>query len=197
MGSPASRASKSSSKERAVEKTDLKKPKISYFQRSLQLKRKGYLAIVYALMSLILGVNNPVFAQREYPERLLEVKRRFTEQELAALAKPFVGISSNGQTISGLYPVVTTSVSIEPIRESAIAFLKSLTPIQKIRTQFSISDSEWRRWSNVDNGIYVRQGVSLREMIYESSFSMWTQGEGVIYPSSAYGSIPLIGTTPR
>ena len=33
-----------------------------------------------------------------------------------------------------------------------------------MRTEFSIDDPEWRRWSNVDNGIYVRQGISLKEL---------------------------------
>ena len=29
---------------------------------------------------------------------------------------------------------------------------------------FAVDDAEWRRWSNVDNGLFVRQGVSLKEM---------------------------------
>lgn len=28
---------------------------------------------------------------------------------------------------------------------------------------FAVDDAEWRRWSNVGNGLYVRQGVSLKE----------------------------------
>jgi len=40
----------------------------------------------------------------------------------------------------------------------------SLTQAQKLKTQFAVDDTEWRRWFNVDNGIYVRQGISLLEM---------------------------------
>ena len=43
-------------------------------------------------------------------------------------------------------------------------FLKSLTSDQMQRTTFNIDDEEWRKWCNVDNGVYDRQGVSLKEM---------------------------------
>jgi len=42
--------------------------------------------------------------------------------------------------------------------------LRELSVTQKLRTQYSIDSAEWRRWSNVDNGIYARRGVSLQEM---------------------------------
>jgi hypothetical protein len=113
---------------------------------------------------ILLCITDEAFAQRRYDEELLKVKSRFMEQELMALAKPFVGVTLNGSAVSGLFPIRTTGVSTEPIRKAAAVFLDSLTPWQRIRTQFSVRDPEWRRWSNVDNGIYVRQGVSLKEM---------------------------------
>ena len=48
--------------------------------------------------------------------------------------------------------------------EAARAFLDSLRPDQEVRTVFGIADLEWRRWCNVDNGFYARQGISLKEM---------------------------------
>ena len=64
----------------------------------------------------------------------------------------------------GLFPIRATGVSTAPIVDAANAFLATLTPAQTIRTIFAVDDAEWRRWSNVDNGLYTRQGVSLREM---------------------------------
>jgi hypothetical protein len=95
---------------------------------------------------------------------MLRVKQRFADDELAALAAPYFGISADGTLVSGLFPIRATGVSTGPVREAAVKFLSSLTPQQLLRTQFSVDDPEWRRWSNVDNGIYVRQGVSLKEM---------------------------------
>ncbi len=94
----------------------------------------------------------------------LAAKKMFADQQLAALAVPFTGVRTAAGVTPDLFPVKATGVSTEPIRLAADAFLASLTPTQSIRTVFAIDDSEWRRWSNVDNGIYVRQGVSLKEM---------------------------------
>ena len=55
-------------------------------------------------------------------------------------------------------------MSTAPILNAAKDFLGQLTPAQLIKTQYAVDDSEWRKWSNVDNGIYVRQGVSIEEM---------------------------------
>jgi hypothetical protein len=82
--------------------------------------------------------------------------------EAAALAEPFVGISTNGSAVSSLYPIRTIGVSTQPVRLAAEAFLASLTEEQRAKTLFTVDDSEWRKWSNVDG--YQRQGVSLEQM---------------------------------
>ena len=94
----------------------------------------------------------------------LTAKKSLAEQQQAALVVPFTGVRTADGRLDGLFPIRATGVSTEPLRAAADAFLATLTPAQVIRTVFAIDDSEWRRWSNVDNGIYVRQGVSLREM---------------------------------
>jgi len=105
-----------------------------------------------------------VLAQARVDPRLLAAKKSIAEQQFVALAVPFSGVHTADGIRGGLYPIHATGVSTEPLRVAAEAFLASLTPAQVIRTVFAIDDPEWRRWSNVDNGIYVRQGVSLREM---------------------------------
>jgi hypothetical protein len=119
------------------------------------------LCIVVAFSTLTAWQVN---AQTSYNERQLEVKQRFADNELAALAAPYVGISADGTPVRGLFPIRATGVSTKLVVKAADRLLASLRPEQLVRTQFNVDDPEWRRWSNVDNGIYVRQGVSLKEM---------------------------------
>lgn len=98
------------------------------------------------------------------PAEMLAIKTLFENQQTRAIAQPFVGLRTKDGVQSGLSPIRATGVSTEPMRKAADAFLATLTTPQKLRTQFGIGDNEWRRWFNVDNGIYSRQGISLKEM---------------------------------
>lgn len=118
-------------------------------------------------------ISTTVFAQTDYSEETLAVKRRFSGIEDAALADPFVGITTESGKQADLFPVRATGVSTKPIVESALAFLSTLTQAQKIKTQFAVDDPEWRKWSNVDNGIYVRQGISFEEMVDSQKAAAW------------------------
>jgi hypothetical protein len=104
------------------------------------------------------------YAQTRLDPTLLALKKTVADLEHKELAAPFIGVRTTDGTREGLFPIRATGISTEPLRVAADAFLATLTPAQIIRTVFAVDDSEWRRWSNVDNGIYVRQGVSLREM---------------------------------
>ena len=99
-----------------------------------------------------------------YDSDSLAIKTMFNNQQAAAVAAPFVGVHAKSGVQSGLFPVKATGVSTEPMRLAAEKFLASLDPQQVLRTQFGINDTEWRRWFNIDNGLFVRQGVSLKEM---------------------------------
>ncbi|RLA37751.1 MAG: hypothetical protein DRR15_01155 [Gammaproteobacteria bacterium] len=114
-----------------------------------------------------------VFAQSDYSEETLAVKRRFSGIEDSALADPFVGVTTESGKQADLFPIRATGVSTKPIVESALAFLSTLTQTQKIKTQFAVDDPEWRKWSNIDNGIYVRQGISFEEMVDTQKTAAW------------------------
>ena len=116
------------------------------------------MAVIGALASTL------ALSQSTYDDALLAVKRQFARNEIAALAEPFTGVATSSGVVSGLFPLHSSGVSTEPIRQAAASFLTTLTPEQQVRTVFAVDAPEWRRWSNVDNGIYVRQGVSLEEM---------------------------------
>jgi hypothetical protein len=99
-----------------------------------------------------------------YVAEQLAVKTMVSKDQEAAIAEPFVGVRTTKGIQAGLFPVRATGASTAPVTEAAQAFLATLRPDQMIRTVYGVEDSEWRRWFNVDNGIYVRQGVSLKEM---------------------------------
>lgn len=99
-----------------------------------------------------------------YDAGALGFKQLLLEQETAALAQPFVGLTTRDGKRTGLFPVRSTNVSTEPVRLAAMTFLATLAPEQLLRTQYAENASEWRRWSNIDNGLITRSGVSLRDM---------------------------------
>lgn len=99
-----------------------------------------------------------------YDADLLALKSMFNNQQAASVGEPFVGVRPKAGIESGHFPIKATGVSTEPMRVAAEKLLASLGPQQVLRTQFGIDDSEWRRWFNIDNGLFVRQGVSLKEM---------------------------------
>ncbi len=86
------------------------------------------------------------------------------EAQTEALKAPFKGITVSGEIVEGLFPIKATGVSTEETRQAAESFLASLSEQQRTKTSFAINDDEWRRWSNVDNGLYARQGVSIKEL---------------------------------
>jgi hypothetical protein len=102
--------------------------------------------------------------QGAYGDVLLGFKRQFAANEIAALNESYVGVTTSAGVVPGLFPLQATGVSTTPIRSAAEKFLATLTRAQQIKTVFAVDDPEWRKWSNVDNGIYVRQGISLEEM---------------------------------
>ncbi|MEZ5318047.1 MAG: DUF3500 domain-containing protein [Vicinamibacterales bacterium] len=77
-------------------------------------------------------------------------------------ADPFVGLTTNGTPVPGLFRVAATGVTTEPVRLAAERFLAGLTGEQRDRSTFAADDLEWRLWNNVHR--YARQGVSFREM---------------------------------
>lgn len=100
----------------------------------------------------------------EEMHQLSGAEKYFTELEAKALSETFRGIETENGKELGLFSIKSTGVSTAPIQKAAKSFLKSLTEAQQEKTQFAIDDDEWRKWCNVDNGIYHRQGISLKEM---------------------------------
>jgi hypothetical protein len=101
------------------------------------------------------------FSQRapDTAERYKEISAKY---EREGLAEPFKGITTDGKVTPGLFPIRSTGVSTEPVRQAAETFLASLTAPERAKTMFPVDDPEWRKWMN--QHFYVRQGVSFKEM---------------------------------
>lgn len=102
--------------------------------------------------------------QSSQKEEVSAVKKRFAEMEAKALMENFRGIETVEGKVKDLFPILSTGVSTELIRLAAEQFLGSLDTKQLQITTFDIDNEEWRKWCNVDNGIYDRQGMSIKEM---------------------------------
>ena len=121
------------------------------------------------LLSIIFGckqktVQNEIEKTKDNIEDVNPDKVYFAKMEEDALKESFIGLLTEDGKTNDLFPIRSTGVSTFPIQQSAEKFLNSLTPSQKNHTTFDIDNEEWRKWCNVDNGIYDRQGVSLKEM---------------------------------
>lgn len=114
-------------------------------------------AAVCALAAARALTQQPTAADRQ--ARFLRMSK---DAEARGLAEPYRGVTRDGKLVPGLFPIRSTGVSTEPVRQAAVDFLAALTPQQRLRTTFPVDDPEWRKWMN--QHFYVRQGVSLEEL---------------------------------
>lgn len=121
---------------------------------------------IVAQLTLVLLVTAACEPSSDPPpeDRQAAVRERFASMEREALAEPYSGVAEAAGLQPGLFPIRATGVPTEAIRQAAHEFLDGLTSAQRAATMFDVDNEEWRKWSNVDNGIYARQGVSLKAM---------------------------------
>lgn len=79
------------------------------------------------------------------------------------VAEPFVGVTANGVSIAGLFPLRTTGHSTAPILNAVRAFLSSLSEEQRQAATFPLESDAWRRWSNIHPPL-LRHGLSVEHM---------------------------------
>ena len=115
--------------------------------------------ILFVLASVAAVV---ALSQAPAGNRTERFKTMSEQAELKGLAEPFRGVTTGGQSETGLFPIRSTGVSTEPVRKAAATFLQHLTAEQRSKTKFGLEDPEWRKWMN--QHFYIRQGVSFKEM---------------------------------
>jgi hypothetical protein len=119
--------------------------------------RRGFLRLL--VPGSILATRALAQQAGDQAERFLQMSKDF---ERGGLGKPYKGITANGEIVPGLFPIQSTGVSTDHVRQAAERFLSSLTAGQRARVLFPIDADEWRKWMN--QHFYVREGVSLQEM---------------------------------
>jgi Protein of unknown function (DUF3500) len=119
--------------------------------------RRAFMASL--IPSYLLAQNPPPSPALDMAERFRRMSEDF---ESKGLAEPFKGITADGQVVPGLFPLQSSGVSTEAVRNAAETFLGALTNVQRSRTLFPVDDLEWRKWMN--QHFYVRQGVSFADM---------------------------------
>lgn len=86
------------------------------------------------------------------------------DERVAELARPFVGITTDGSPRSGLRTLeAVPRVQTRPMADAVSAFLQALTPEQRESAVFPLHADEWRRWINVHMNFY-RHGVMLDDL---------------------------------
>jgi hypothetical protein len=81
----------------------------------------------------------------------------------AAVAEPFVGITTDGNVRGGLFPLGRTGIPLDGVVDAAHAFLGSLGPAQRGAATYPVDSDCWRRWCNVHMWV-MRHGVQLEEL---------------------------------
>jgi hypothetical protein len=111
-------------------------------------------------------------AQGPDPAEYVERQKAFTAQmEARGLADAFKGVTTDGNVVSGLFPIRSTGVATDAMQKAAADFLASLTAEQRATTQFAVDDDEWRQWGN--QHIYYRQGLSFEAMSEAQRAAAW------------------------
>ena len=88
-----------------------------------------------------------------------EISRLIDAQALT----PYVGVTTDGTAIEGLYAVdPDRGASNAELVRAAQDFLAALTQEQRDKAMFAVDAPEWRRWSNTSS--YHRQGIGFDEL---------------------------------
>ena len=85
------------------------------------------------------------------------------DERAAHLTEPFVGVTTDGSARRGLRVVEVPKVDTRPISDAALAFLQTLTALQRDQASFAMDAAEWRMWINVHMN-HFRHGVMLEDV---------------------------------
>ena len=105
----------------------------------------------------------PISSGRKFPEGLSGVPKQMLERSKTSLAEDFVGVTSGGTVVPGLFSLEKTGRSTRPVQDAANAFLASLDPQVRAGATFPVDSDEWRKWSNI-HIFLMRHGAVLDNM---------------------------------
>jgi len=100
---------------------------------------------------------------RHLPDELPEGLQRRRGLALQSSREPFVGVTTDGHPIRGLYPLRDTGLTLEDVTWAAEMFLTSLDAGGKDAVTFTLDAPEWRMWSNI-HPFLARHGLLLETL---------------------------------
>ncbi len=101
------------------------------------------------------------------PKAKVEIPHRgggFSAMVEKKLAEKYIGVFTSKGKQDGLFPLKSTGVPTQAIVDAANAFLGTLSEEERSTVSFALTDKEWRHWANVDNGMFTRRGISIKDM---------------------------------
>lgn len=119
---------------------------------------RSFKTVIFAL-----AVTTVSYAQNS----LNDIRKYFAKGDSINTHTPYTGIATSQGLEKGLYAIKSTGVATKPVVAAAKSFLAALSQQQLAKAKFPLLDEEWQRWCNVDNGLYMRQGISLKQMSKE------------------------------
>jgi hypothetical protein len=105
----------------------------------------------------------PHIPARQLPSPLSPSASQWLARAEAVTAEAFVGITTDGQPVPGLFSLQPTGVSTQPLKEAAEAFLAALDPQRRKDARFALDDGAWLRWNNT-HPFLMRHGVLLEDL---------------------------------
>ena len=105
----------------------------------------------------------PSLSARTRPAAFPPFLQPMFDAAAAALARPLVGISSDGNVRPGLFPLHATGVATAPILGAAQGFLATLDTAQRAKVVLDTEADERRMWFNIHPNVY-RHGLMLEDL---------------------------------
>ena len=110
------------------------------------------------------GINPlPPMSARTRIEHPPSVILPLVEERLSHVGEPFVGVTTDGRALDGLFSSRPTGIDPRPIADAALAFIDALSAEQRQRATFDMDAQEWRTWINVHMN-HFRHGVMLEDL---------------------------------
>ena len=106
---------------------------------------------------------NPV-SGRTLSSPVPEPMQQNLERAQTLLAEEFLGVTTDGRVIPGIYQLRKTGLSIDPIKHAANTFLASLSAEQNDAASFDVDSIAWRQWSNI-HPFLMRHGAFLDSLM--------------------------------
>ncbi len=97
------------------------------------------------------------------PFPLPEVLQKMLDRGKAEMAKPMVGVTTDGEPVKDLFPIEKTGISLQPVVEAAQMFLKTLSPEQRQAASFDLDTGPWQAWHNM-HVFMIRHGAAMNDM---------------------------------